>query len=171
MSNRYTVTRYVTGTPELAAALAHMAKEAQTTIIMEGVTAAIEPIQDTMVGLCPIRTDTVKVNGRKLQPGEMKASIRTKVIGYPSSGKAVGLVGPADRAGLVAHLVEFGHLVAAPRKGHTIRRGNAIAARNGRTHVAAKPFIRPAVLTTLGAQGAAFTRGATEAYLASVKSN
>lgn len=171
MSNSYTVTRYVTGTPELAAALANIGRAAQTTIIMEGVEAAVEPIQDTMVGLCPIRTDSAHLGKKKLQPGEMKASIRSKVVGYPNSGKAVGLVGPSGRAGRVVHLVEFGHLVAAPRKGHTIRRGNAIAASNGSTYVPPHPFIRPAVLTTLGAQGAAFTRGATGAYLASVKSS
>lgn len=161
--------RYVQGAGELANRLASMAEQARSVVVAAGVAAAVLPVEDAMIGYCPVRSDTVKVGRRKLQPGEMKASIRSKVVAYPNDGRAVGLVGPSGRAGRVAHLVEFGHLVVAPNKGQTIRRGNATIAANGVTHVPPHPFIRPAVLTTLPIQAAAFAEAAEAEYLKSTQ--
>lgn len=170
MANRYTTERYVSGSGELQAALARMAAAAQTEVITAGVRAAIVPILGAQIALCPVRTDTSSPKGNKLKPGEMKESIRGKVVSYPADAKAVGLVGPTGRAKRVAHLVEFGHLATSSKKGQTIRRGTAQAAGNGTTHVPAHPFIRPSVRNTLTAQSEAFRAGMLVPYLAAVKS-
>ena len=169
MSNRYATTRLVQGADALRAALANMRQEAQTSVITEGVRAAVVPVETAQVALCPVRPDLPK-SSRRLKPGEMKASIRSKVVSYPSNAKAVGIIGPGSRAGRVAHLVEFGHLTTSSQKGETIRKGTARAARNGTTHVPPHPFIRPSVQNTLAAQATAFRAGATAAYVASIKS-
>lgn len=171
MANKYSITRHVEGADDLARALAGMAAAAQTAVITEGVVAAVQPIRAVQVAICPVRTDRAGISPKKLQPREMKASIRAKVVSYPEQAKAVGLVGPSGRAKKVTHLVEFGHLVVAPVKGKTIRRGNAREAKNGVTHVPPNPFIRPSVYNTLSAQGRAFRAAAGAAYLKSVKSS
>lgn len=43
-----------------------------------------------------------------------------------------------------AHLIEFGHFVVVPRRGVSLRKGNAVLA-SGRSFVAPRPFLRPAM--------------------------
>lgn len=164
MANKYTLFRQtIVDGKKTAAALRAMGKGVPLTVT-EGVAGALEPIYVAQVSYCPVRAD-LPSSAKELAPGEMKASIRKKLISYPRTGKAVGLVGPTGRAGKVAHLVENGHLAVAPIKRTSIRKGTAKAARNGTTHVPPHPFIRPSVLNTLGAQAAAFTSKAAVVYV------
>lgn len=45
-----------------------------------------------------------------------------------------------------AHLVEGGHTVVVPKKGTSIRKNSALLA-SGKSYVAARPFLRPAMLS------------------------
>lgn len=49
-----------------------------------------------------------------------------------------------------AHLVEFGHFVVRPVRGTERRKKTDVAAASGRTFVAARPFLRPALVGTKG---------------------
>lgn len=156
--------RVMQGAGRLSDVLGRMAAASRVAVVGDGIRAAVVPIETTMKALCPIRK--TKPSGRKaLQPGEMRKSIKSKIVEYPQTGHVVGIIGPSGRAGRVAHLVEFGHLQVAPLKGRTIRKGTARDTKNGTTHVPPKPFIRPAILNTLGEQSQAFVAGATAGYM------
>lgn len=170
MGVRYT-TEYkrVSGGVELSAALANMAEDARLGVIQAAVTAAVVPIKRAMIINCPIRTDEEITNEKKLRPGEMRLSIREKIIPYPRDAKVVGLVGPTGRAKRVTHLVENGHIVAKAVKGKTIRRGNARATMRGIKFVPGKHFIKRSMLTTMEEQSARFSQAAADVYLNSVQ--
>lgn len=134
-------------------------------MVAEGVGRAIEVVAEAMIALCPIRPDLPK-SKKALRPGEMRGSITIKVISY-RSGVTTGLAGPSGRAGPVAHLVEFGHIIVHPQAGFT-RRGRkhkAQGAFNGVERVPPHPFIRPALTNTLSQQSQAFYDGAYEIYV------
>jgi hypothetical protein len=130
----------------------------------------------TKEAIQPIKIAAKRFAKRSEATGALRASITDKVKVYPATGKAVGMVGPdrayysrGKKAGALgallgknrrrpsnyAHLVEYGHVAVAPRKGTTRRKKNAVSV----GFVPAKPFIRPAVVTTTAQQIAAFTRG------------
>jgi len=168
MANSYQINqRQIVDAKATTAALRALGEDV-TEIVSWGVQAALQPIYVAQVALCPVRTEK-KLRRRDLRPGEMKASIRKKLVVYKPSGKVVGLVGPSGRAKYVAHLVEFGHLVVAPIKGTSIRKGTAKVARNGVQRVPPHPFIRPSVLNTIPAQAAAFTSKASVVWVDKVR--
>lgn len=74
--------------------------------------------------------------------GKLRRSIDYTIGIIPEAHIAYGVVGPRSRSqgNRYAHLVEFGHVAVAPRKGKTRRKGNA----RDISYVAARPFIRPA---------------------------
>lgn len=83
------------------------------------------------------------------ETGALKLSIGYKIGAYPGTGTAFAVVGPRKNYRLngrrptkYAHLVEFGHAIVQPKNGTSIRKKTATV--TGR--VAAKPFVRPAVL-------------------------
>lgn len=164
MANRYTTTRHFQGAGELSAALRKLGDGALE-VLEAGVRAALDPIEEAMIRLAPIRPNEPR-SRRKLRRGEMKESIRRKIVPYQATRTVVGLVGPSGRAGRVAHLVEYGHIMTSSVKGKTIRKGTAEAAKNGTQVVSPRPFIRPAVYSTLGAQGARFAAGANAKFVA-----
>ena len=156
---------------DLSAALRGLAsKDTQVKILERAVGAACQPILVAAKRYAKRSEDT----------GALRDSLTVKTVGYRSSGKAVGLVGP-DRAYRVrgkkvgalgallgiakggvrrpanyAHLVEFGHRIA---KGGRLSRLDGRGSKGTGTDggwVAAKPFLRPAVITTRVQQAAAF---------------
>jgi HK97 gp10 family phage protein len=71
--------------------------------------------------------------------------------GYFRGGKKLGKNADnrgADMPAKYGHLVEFGHHVVAPKKGASRRKNTATTAKTGKTWVAARPFMRPALLAT-----------------------
>ncbi len=85
---------------------------------------------------------------RRLAPvdsGDLRASIGSVVGFVPSKNLGYAVVGPRRRSRgtptKYAHLVEFGHVAVAPRKGAKRRKGSA----RDITFVPPKPFVRPAV--------------------------
>lgn len=156
--------RNLYGVQNLTRALEALSEDVRAEVLGVAVKKAIEPI----------KIAAKRFAKRSERTGALRASITTKVVVYKQNGKAVGLVGP-DRAyysrgkkvkklGLLhadarpanyAHLVEYGHHAVAPRKGSSIRKKTASVT----GWVAAKPFIRPAVMTTLVQQHTAFAKG------------
>jgi hypothetical protein len=94
--------------------------------------------------------------------GQLARSIDYRTEVYPQQHRVVAIVGPRARSAgsRKAHLVEFGHIAVAPRKGKTIKKGTAKSI----TYVAARPFMRPAV-ETYGAYIATPLASATEQAL------
>ena len=166
--------KFVTGHDRLSAALNGLPDEMRGKVLERATKRACGVIEVSAKRYAKRSEDT----------GALRASLTTKVVVYPKSGKAVGLVGPdkayyvgkkkagrlgrlllrATRPAWYAHLVEYGHHVVAPVKGTAIKKGTAKPASNGKTWVAPKPFIRPAVLTTQGQQGAEFFAGMDAGY-------
>jgi len=60
-------------------------------------------------------------------------------------GEIVGAATRKSDPWFYAHLVEFGHFVVTPKKNTSIRKGNAVLA-SGKSFVAARPFLRPAMI-------------------------
>ena len=165
--------KFVKGIGDLSAVLRALPDAMRGTILEAGVKRACKPVE----------VAAKRYAKRSERTGALREAITTKTINYKKNGVAVGLVGPdrayyrkgkkqgklgalfgADRPANYAHLVEYGHHIVSPVKGKTRRKKNAVAAKNGATWVAAKPFIRPAVATTTAAQGAEFFRGIAEGY-------
>jgi hypothetical protein len=156
--------RHITGITQLREVLALLPADMAGEILGRATKEAIQPIKVAAKRFAKRSEDT----------GALRASITDKVKVYPQSGKAVGLVGPdrayyrrgkkvgklgalfwSNKPANYAHLVEYGHVAVAPKRGTSLRKNTA--RRVG--FVPAKPFIRPAVVTTLAEQIAAFTRG------------
>lgn len=133
----------------------------------------------TRAGIQPIKIAAKRYAKRSERTGALRDSITDKVKVYERRAIAVGLVGPergyyrkgrklgknADRRGAdspshYGHLVELGHHVVAPVKGTSIRKGTAKGPAEGKKKwVPAKPYLRPAGLTTRGQQSEEFYRG------------
>lgn len=133
----------------------------------------------TKAAIQPIKVAAKRYAKRSERTGALRDSITDKVVNYERTATAVGLVGPArgyykkgkrlgkganylgsDSPSKYAHLVEFGHRVVAPKRGTSIRRGTATGPAAGKKKwVPAKPFLRPAGLTTKAEQSANFYRG------------
>jgi hypothetical protein len=151
----------------------------QADILERGVKAACEPILSAAKMFAQ----------RSEQTGALRDSLTIKTVKYSNRGKAtaVGLVGPdreyrvngkkagklatlfaatkgqARRPANYAHLVEYGHRIA---KGGTLTRKNGRGSKGTGTEggfVPAKPFLRPAVITTRTQQHAAFEKAVGDA--------
>lgn len=160
--------KFVKGIGALSDVLRGLPEEMRGTILVGGVKRAI----------APILVSARRYAKRSERTGALRASLTTKTVNYARNGKAVGLVGPdrayyrrgkkagklgalfgADRPANYAHLVEYGHHAVAPIKNTSRRKKTAVPAKTGRSWVPAKPFLRPALLTTTAAQGEEFFRG------------
>lgn len=151
----------------LTGVLRALPKDVQKRILAPAVKAACQPIEVAAKRFARRSEDT----------GALRQSIATKVKAYPT-GVVVGLVGPRRdyfvrgrkvtafgailgrkelrRPANYAHLVEFGHRIAVGgRLKREDGRGRAATGTEG-GFVPARPFIRPAVITTRAAQQAAF---------------
>jgi len=169
MARNSTDLKYVKGIGDLSAVLRGLPEDMRSKILVRGVERAI----------APILISAKRYAKRSERTGALRASLTTKVVNYPRDGRAVGLVGPerayyrngkktgklgslfgaADRPANYAHLIEYGHHAVAPIKGTSRRKKTALPTKNGRTWVAAKPFIRPALATTTAEQGEGFFQG------------
>lgn len=116
--------------------LKDVAGDAVDTVMEAALKAPAERLRDNMRMLAPVET------------GALRKSIDFIVKTYAKSGVVIAVVGPKSRYRLngrrpskYAHLVEFGHIAVAPRKGTSIRKKNARKI----THVAPRPFMRVAV--------------------------
>jgi hypothetical protein len=166
---------HVTGASELTDALRQISDAVRSDVLAAGLREVVKPVL----------ISAKRYARRSERTGALQESLTTKVINYPSNGKAVGLVGPdksyyrkgkkvsrnvasfagADRPANYAHLIEYGHRAVAPKKGATIRKKTAKVS----GWVPAKPFLRPAVLTTRSEQGAAFYRGIQKGFASAVR--
>lgn len=166
---------HVTGANELASALRQLSNEVRASVLAAGLREAVKPVLSA----------AKRYAKRSERTGALRASLTTKVVNYPRSGKAVGLVGPdkkyyrggkkvslnvaalagADRPANYAHLVEYGHRIVAPKKDTTIRHGTAKVS----GFVPAKPFLRPAVMTTRSEQASGFYKGIEKGFAQAVR--
>lgn len=160
--------RNVTGLGALSAALQSIPAEMRTHILEDGVK-----------GVVGVMLPVAKVHAKASErTGALQASLTTKTINYPAAGKVFGAMGPARgryvglrgagriaarRAGPLLALAAAaeGALGQPSKYAHLVERGHIAA--NGRL-VPAKPFIRPAVVGTTAAQGAAFFDGVAKGY-------
>lgn len=162
---------------ELTAALRQLSHDVRAQVLESGTKAAIRPIL----------TAAKRFAKRSERTGALRESLTTKVKVYAANGKAVGLVGPdrnyyrrgkrvsknvasfvgADRPANYAHLIEFGHMAVKPRKGTSLRKKTAELGK--KSWVPPKPFIRPAVLTTLAQQSAEFQKGIEKEFMRAVR--
>jgi len=164
----------VYGVEAMAGALRGIAEGMRAEVLEAGVKEACKPILSAM-----------KTYARRSErTGALRASLTVKTVNYKANGKAIGMIGPdrgyysgkkratkltraltkTSRPAWYAHLVEHGHVVVAPNKGTSIRKGTAQPAKTGKSFVAAKPFIRPAVVTTHSQQSAGFYKGIEKGY-------
>lgn len=163
--------KLVKGTENLTAALRALTQGMRQEVLLEGMRELCKPIEVAAKRFAKRSEDT----------GALRASITIKTVNYPKNGKAVGLIGPdravrrgknkAGRLGQIfagarrpskyAHLVEYGHVAVAPKKGTSLKKKTASVATGGKAggFVPAKPFIRPAVATTKAQQEQGFHRG------------
>jgi len=188
--------QYVRGMDALSGVLKALPEAMRNQILRDGVMGAVLPIQVAAKRFAKRSEDT----------GALRESITNKVVVYPQTGRAVGLVGPdrdyywgrsksrlgrlykgARRPAKYAHLVEYGHLIAVggslkaqhhlelvgigkfSKNGKELKRwkrGIIKTQAKGRAggFVPAKPFIRPAVMTTMQKQSDAFFRAVERSY-------
>jgi hypothetical protein len=155
-----------TNTYELSACLLAIGEDMRAKVLEAGVKAAVAPILAAARIYAIASEDT----------GALRASLTSKTGNFPETGKAYGMVGPArgkfvgnrrsksklgnlyaaasgtlQQPSKYAHLVEYGHI-----------------AHNGK-YVPAKPFIRPAVITTQAEQEIAFYEGIAAGFEATRK--
>lgn len=169
--------RNVLGLGALTAALRALPEDMRQRTLASGVKEA----------LVPIEVAAKRFAKRSEETGALRDSITHKVVNYPTSGKCVGLVGPdrnyyshgkklkgalsrllvrdQRRPANYAHLVEYGHVMVAPTKGTSRRKGTATTT----GFVPAKPFIRPAIATTLSLQAEGFFRGVAKSFAAATR--
>lgn len=169
--------RNVLGLGALTAALRALPEDMRQRTLAAGVKEAIMPIQ----------VAAKRFAKRSEETGALRESITNKVVNYPQNVKCVGLVGPdwayysrgkkvkgalsrllsinQRRPASYAHLIEYGHVSVAPKKGSSRRKGTATTT----GFVPAKPFIRPAVATTLGQQAEGFFRGVGKSFAAAAR--
>jgi hypothetical protein len=161
--------RHVLGVDALTGALRALPEDMRTRTLAAGMKALLQPIKIAAKRFAKRSEDT----------GALRESITEKVVSYPEQARVVGLVGPdrhyyshgiriktgfgrllaknKRRPANYAHLVEYGHVSVKPRKGTSRRKKNAIVTK--KEFVPAKPFLRPAVLTTQSQQADAFAEG------------
>jgi hypothetical protein len=171
---RSSIYKNVYGVEAMTGALRAISDGMRSEVLEAGVRAASRPILIAMKTYAKRSEDT----------GALRASLTIKTVNYKANGKVVGMIGPdkayfhgkkkatglarallkTSRPAWYAHLVEQGHKVVAPKKGTSIRKGTAQPAKSGKTWVPAKPFIRPAVLTTHSQQSSAFYEGIKKGY-------
>ncbi len=139
---------------EIRNTLKTLAQELQDKVMRTAVARAAKPLVTTakMFAERSKRTGALKESigafVKKGKKGGVYAVVGPR-RGYYRKGAAVAK--GADRRGAdspahYAHLVEYGHQVVAPKKGTTRRKGTSTAAKSGKSFVAAKPFMRPALL-------------------------
>lgn len=162
-----TVYQNITGMDSMTAVLQALPREMRANLLAAGVDAAAEPV----VKLAKAYAKSSR------RTGALVESISHRVKKYPTSAKALAVIGPArgyyrggkvlakgsDRRGSdnpanYAHLVEFGHHVVAPKKNTTRRKGTAVKAKSGAIWVPGKPFLRPAMLSGRSAAEAAMQK-------------
>ncbi len=108
--------------------------------------------------------------------GALQTSLTTKTVNYPEAGKVLGLMGPArgkfvgrkkskNKLGTFFAAVS-GTLSQPSRYAHLVENGHV--AKNGK-FVPPKPFIRPAVTTTMAEQEAGFNEGIATGFEATRK--
>jgi bacteriophage HK97-gp10 putative tail-component len=160
--------RHTVGMEDFSDFMKRLPRELRVSALHEGMKGAVKPI-----------VAAAKRNAqRSVRTGALRNSITSKTKNYPHSGKCVGLVGPArgyfragkklrkdtDRRGAespshYAHLVELGHHAVHPTKGSSLRKGTALPAKSGTAWVPAKPFLRPAAISTVSQQSKGFYAG------------
>lgn len=158
----------IEGVAGLRSILDQLPKEIRLTVLAAAVAAAAVPVEAAAKNFASKRS------------GALRKSIRTVVRNSPSKSSAVAVVGPsrdyfrggrrlknganrngAERPANYAHLVEFGHAVRKPKKGRTIRKGNAAMPADGKlTWVPPRPFMRPAIAATKNLTSRALLDGA-----------
>lgn len=168
--------KHIAGARELGAALLGIATDMREEVLVSATKSACTPILKAAKRYAKRSEDT----------GALIASLTMKVVGYPS-GKAVGLVGPGRdfyskgrkaskltrllkqvrRPSQYAHLIEYGHASVSPTKGTSLRKKTAKLSKT--QWVPAKPFIRPAVMTTSSEQADGFFNGLKSGYEKSVQ--
>lgn len=189
--------RYVKGLEDLSGAFRGVSDAMRQQLLKAAVWAAIQPIKVAAKRFAKRSEDT----------GALRDSITDKVVNYPHSGKAVGLVGPDSdyylkgkktrlgrfhrdmrRPAKYGHLIEYGHVVAvcgrvtpkynlelvgigqfSRRTGKERRRWKRTTIREEATGKAGgfaqpRPFLRPAVATTLQKQGEEFFQSLKKNY-------
>lgn len=168
--------KHITGMGDLQRLLEQIPAEMRNTVLLAGVKAAAVPVVKW----------AKRFAKRSERTGALRESITFKGIGNQKRGTALAIIGPDRkyyskgkrlvrgklitsgeivRPSKYAHLVEFGHHVVAPFKGTTRRKGTAVPAKNKTTWVAAKPFIRPAIMQAKGESLAAFQRVVEKALI------
>lgn len=152
-------------------------KELQEKIMAVAVTRAAKPLVDTakMFARRSERTGALKESigavVKKGKRGGVYAVVGPR-RGYYKGGKKLGKgddKSGADMPANYAHLVEFGHHVVAPIKNTSRRKKTAKTAKSGATFVAAKPFMRPALLAAGDAIATEMANGVADGIERSLK--
>lgn len=182
LPNNSATYKHVLGADSLSAALRALPLDMQARTLASAVKEVCIPIEIA----------AKRFAKRSKRTGALSNSITHKIVVYPKTGKAVGLVGPdrnyyiqgrrlsakggklgalygADRPANYAHLVEYGHRIA---KGGALTRLDGKGKKGKGTvggFVPAKPFIRPAVITTHSQQAAGFYRGIERGFNAALQ--
>jgi len=169
VSKSATVKFRIDGLAEVRAVLNTLPAEMQDKVLRPALARAARPLVNAAKNFARSSERTgalVRSLGAVVKRGKLGSGTAYAVVGarasYYSGGKRLKRgerAAGADRPANYAHLVEFGHAVVAPKAGTSLRKRTATQAKNGRTHVPAKPFLRPAVLTAKSAIGRELAAG------------
>jgi HK97 gp10 family phage protein len=148
----------------IRATLQKLPVETQTKVMAVALKRAAAPVVRVAKALAPKRTGALRSSitsiVKKGRNGNSYAVIGP-ARGRFSGGKRIGAkdsAAAADMPANYAHLVEFGHHAVRPVKGAMRRKGTA----SGIRFVPAKPFMRPALISSKGASFAALAEGVAE---------
>ncbi len=184
--------KHVSGMGALSAALQGIPEDMRNKILVQGVARACKPIeraakqnakssQDTGALRNSITTKTVGYAKDGKAVG-LVGPARGYFTGGKKSGKLGRLLGKNVMPSKYAHLVEYGHRIAVGGSLRPVykiertrggannkmryRKTNIISEAKGREagFVAARPFIRPAVMNTHGEQSNGFYQGIAEGF-------
>ena len=156
MSRSSSISFKLSGLDDIRKVLTTLPRELQDKVMRVAVQRAAKPLVSSAKLFA----------GRSRKTGALVESIGA-VVKKGKKGGVYAVVGPrrgyyrgglalkkgTDRRGAnspahYAHLVEYGHNVVAPIKGTTRRKNAAKSAANGKAWVAAKPFLRPALMAS-----------------------
>ncbi len=145
------------GLEEVQRVLRTLPQELQDKVMRTALTRAAKPAVDAakMFASRSVRTGALRESiGAVVKKGRRGGSVYAIVgplRGYYKEGKALAKDASrrgADQPANYAHLVEYGHIAVAPKKGTSLRKKTATAPSNGKRFVAPKPFLRPALLAS-----------------------
>lgn len=157
-----TLNTRTTGRSALVALFAGLPDALQSGLLADGVQAAAKPVERFAKMLAPRKTGALEKSIGTVVRRPRKSPRAYAVVGplssyYTNGKKGKGWSKGAANPAKYAHLVEYGHIKVAPKKGTSVRKKTAAIA----GFVAPQPFLRPATIMAAAESDARFAAAVT----------